>query len=54
VGDYGNVLIVQQTGGSSQWKANDAGGVISFQFGTPVDEVVELGFSMLSRKYGFR
>ena len=42
-GDYGNVLIVQQTGGSAQWKANENGGVISFDFVTPVDEVVELG-----------
>jgi len=42
-GDYGNVLIVQQTGGSSQWKANEAGGVISFEFASPVEEFLEIG-----------
>ena len=42
-GDYGNVLIIQQTGGNEQWKANELGGIISFEFSTPVDEVVEIG-----------
>ena len=42
-GDYGSVLIVQQTGGNDQWKANEAGGIITFEFASPMDEVIELG-----------
>jgi len=42
-GDYGNVLIVQQTGGNAQWKANEAGGTIVFKFMTPVEEFLEIG-----------
>ena len=41
--DLGNVLIVQQTGGNAQPKANELGGVITFDFIVPVNEVVEIG-----------
>ena len=42
-GNYGNVLIVQQTEDTSQWKANGEGGVLVFDFAVAVDEVVEIG-----------
>jgi hypothetical protein len=43
-GDYGNVLIIQQSGvAADQMKANTAGGIITFEFATPMDEVLELG-----------
>ena len=42
-GDYGNVLIVQQTGGNDQWKANEAGGIMVIDFASPVSEVAEIG-----------
>ena len=42
-GDLGIVLIVQQSGGRIQWKANELGGIISFEFETPVSQVIELG-----------
>ena len=41
-GDAGNVLVVQQTGGNTQWKANEAGGVLVFEFVTPVEELVQI------------
>lgn len=41
-GPYGNVLIVQQSGGSDQWKANDEGGEMLISFSSPKD-VMELG-----------
>lgn len=42
-GDIGNVLVVQQTGGNAQWKANEAGGTLVFDFLSPVEEVLEVG-----------
>ena len=43
-GDFGNVLIVQQDGGNhTQWKANEEGGVIQFHFVSPIQEVSGVG-----------
>ena len=42
-GDLGNVLVVQQTGGNAQWKANEAGGTLVFDFLSPVEEVLKVG-----------
>lgn len=42
-GNFGNVLVVQQTGGMKQWKANEAGGIITFEFASPMEEVLEIG-----------
>ena len=42
-GAYGKVLVVQSTENTDQWKANDDGGVIIFEFASPVDQVLELG-----------
>ena len=44
-GDFGNVLIVQQTGANPTPKANELGGIITFEFATPVDEFVEIGLA---------
>lgn len=41
-GSYGNVLIIQQSGGSDQWKANSEGGEMMLSFTSPKD-ILELG-----------
>ena len=36
-GDFSNVLIIQRTSDSAQWKANELGGVIMFELASKVD-----------------
>ena len=44
-GDFGNLLVLQDPTASldDHWKASEFGGTLSFEFGTPADEISELG-----------